>query len=247
MSSPADGHAGPLDDLVALLPIPRCKDERGSLLPLEWESLPFEPRRIFTVSDMPAGTVRGGRGHQTCTQLLVAVAGQIEVQLARGGERWAVLLTLDSPALLVRAARSERLTSVKLATLANSPDIVGGFRTPERSVSTIQVANLLQGALKGEPSIELAMDTRVTGISCAGAGHVAPWRVAASAAEFGGFGVVVNALWERYLPAVKRIRDHIESVHVDGGWVYAAGQGQLADPQSSLHQRTDFGIEHHRS
>ncbi|MEQ8802600.1 MAG: hypothetical protein RLP45_11240, partial [Haliea sp.] len=49
----------------------------------------------------------------------------------------------------------------------------------------------------------------------------------------------------RYLPAVQRIRDHIESVHVDGGWVYAAGQGQLADPQSSLHQRTDFGIEQH--
>ncbi|MEX0828282.1 MAG: WxcM-like domain-containing protein, partial [Haliea sp.] len=68
-----------LDERIALLPVDRLTDERGSLLPLDWESLPFEPRRIFTVSCVPAGTVRGGHGHRTCAQLLVAIAGEIEV------------------------------------------------------------------------------------------------------------------------------------------------------------------------
>ncbi|MEQ9394751.1 sugar 3,4-ketoisomerase [Haliea sp.] len=86
-----------------MVPLRRCSDERGLLLPLDWESLPFTPRRIFTVSGVPAGTVRGGHGHRTCAQLLVAIAGEIEVQLAHGGERRRVVLTPDSPALLVRA------------------------------------------------------------------------------------------------------------------------------------------------
>ena len=242
----------------------------------------------------------------------------------------------------VRNAHSEPLSPAQLASLSGSPDIIAGFRTPERSVSTTRVAMLLQRALQAEPAVTLALKTRVTGISSQGGEHRGPWAVTTAAGDLDGFDVVVNALWEgklaldwtlgirpparfshryrralfirttvplatpsalistgpfgdiknfgdrdfylswypeglaaygtdvdpppvagldeqataqlidavfdnlgRYLPAVQRIRDHIESVHVDGGWVYAAGQGQLADPQSSLHQRTDFGIEQH--
>lgn len=244
----------------------------------------------------------------------------------------------------VRTVHSERLSPAQLASFTASADIVAGFRTPERSVSTTGVARLLESALRAEPFVTLAMDARVTRVSAVEGEHPRPWNVATTAGDFDGFDVVVNALWEsklaidrtlaiaaparfshryrralfvrttvplaipgalistgpfgdiknfgdrdfylswypsglaaygtdvdpppvtelderaqrqlvedvfdnlqRYLPAVKRIRDHIESVHVDGGWVYAAGQGQLADPKSSLHQRTDFGIEQHGS
>lgn len=92
-----------LEKRVAMVPVRRCSDERGSLLPLEWGSLPFLPCRIFTVSGVPAGTTRGRHGHRTCEQLLVAVAGEIEVQLAYRSERRTMVLTPDSPALLVRA------------------------------------------------------------------------------------------------------------------------------------------------
>lgn len=244
----------------------------------------------------------------------------------------------------VRDARSERLSPTQLGSLSDSPDIVGGFRTPERSVSTTRMAALLQSALSGEPAIALAMATRITGVSRDGAGDGGSWVVATTADDLDGFDVVVNALWEgrlaidrtlgicppvrfshryrralfirttvplaipsalistgpfgdiksfgdrdfyiswypsglaaygtdvnpppvtdlddeasaalidevfdnlgRLLPAVKRIREHIESVRIEGGWVYAAGQGQLADPHSSLHHRTDFGIDQHGS
>lgn len=102
-NKPADSGKTLLEKWISLVPVHRSTDERGSLLPLDWESLPFEPRRIFTVSGVPAGTVRGGHGHRTCAQLLAAVVGEIEVQLVHGGERRAIILTPKSPALLVRA------------------------------------------------------------------------------------------------------------------------------------------------
>lgn len=61
---------------------------------------------------------------------------------------------------------------------------------------------------------------------------------------------LINEVFEnlgRYLPSVHRIRDCAESVRVEGGWVYAAGKGHLADPQASLHHRADFDIEQHGS
>lgn len=87
-----------------LIPLPRHKDSRGALLPLEWEALPFQPRRIFTVSDTPPGTVRGGHGHHHCAQLLIAIVGEIQVSLAtKEGQRQTVTLGPDSPGLLVPA------------------------------------------------------------------------------------------------------------------------------------------------
>lgn len=54
-------------------------DNRGRLLPVDFSSLPFEPRRIFLVSDVPVGHIRGGHGHHTGHQLLIAAHGEIDV------------------------------------------------------------------------------------------------------------------------------------------------------------------------
>ncbi len=70
---------------------------------LEWEGLPFRPQRIFTINGVPPGTVRGCHGHQTCAQLLVAIAGEIEVRVVQDGEHRTIVLTPDSPGLLVPA------------------------------------------------------------------------------------------------------------------------------------------------
>lgn len=47
---------------------------------------------------------------------------------------------------------------------------------------------------------------------------------------------------EEFVPALRRLTEHVESMTLEGGWVYAAGQGSLSDPGSSLHRRSDFGI-----
>jgi glycine/D-amino acid oxidase-like deaminating enzyme len=244
----------------------------------------------------------------------------------------------------VREARSERLSPAELASVSGSPDIVAGFRVPERSVSTIRVATLLQDAVTAEPAITLCTDACVIGVRSEASDQSGPWRVMTNNGDYDGFGVIVNALWEgklvidralsisppprfshrfrralfvrttaplavksalistgpfgdiknfgdrdfymswypsglaaygtdvdppqvseldeqggtalidevfenlgRYLPAVKRIKECMESVRIEGGWVYAAGRGRLADPRSSLHHRTDFGIEQYGS
>lgn len=47
---------------------------------------------------------------------------------------------------------------------------------------------------------------------------------------------------ESLLPAVARLRDKVESSHIGGGWVFAAGRGALSDPASTLHRRSDYGV-----
>lgn len=44
------------------------------------------------------------------------------------------------------------------------------------------------------------------------------------------------------LPGVSRVRDRMESMVLQGGWVFASAEGVLSDPDSSLHRRTDFGL-----
>lgn len=95
-------HAQLLDRGHERIPLPCIKDARGSLLPLEWRSLPFEPKRVFTITGVPPGGTRGGHGHRRCSQLLVPVAGEIEVELALGEARRRIILSAGEPALLVR-------------------------------------------------------------------------------------------------------------------------------------------------
>lgn len=61
-------------------------DPRGELVPLDFGLLPFAPRRAFLVQDVPPGQARGGHAHAHGQQLLVCVAGRVEVELRHGTE-----------------------------------------------------------------------------------------------------------------------------------------------------------------
>lgn len=47
----------------------------------ESESLPFVPKRVFYLYDIPAGESRGAHAHKNCHQLLIAVSGSFTVEL----------------------------------------------------------------------------------------------------------------------------------------------------------------------
>jgi hypothetical protein len=66
---------------------------RGDLLPLHLGSLDFEARRIFTVSNVPKGQVRGEHAHYQTRQLLICVKGEILVTLDYGDRVTETLLT----------------------------------------------------------------------------------------------------------------------------------------------------------
>jgi len=47
----------------------------------------------------------------------------------------------------------------------------------------------------------------------------------------------------RVIPGVKDIGRHAEELRLEGGWVYAVGEGSLADEKSGLHRRDRIGIQ----
>jgi len=68
-------------------------DERGgNLIPIEFHKLRFQPKRSFTVSNVPAGATRGNHAHYETEQLLICINGQILVGLDDGYQIKEILL-----------------------------------------------------------------------------------------------------------------------------------------------------------
>ena len=60
------------------------EDNRGLLVPIEFDQLDFIPRRMFYVTGVPQGEKRGNHAHYTTQQILTCVQGEIEVSLHDG-------------------------------------------------------------------------------------------------------------------------------------------------------------------
>ena len=60
------------------------KDDDGTLVPIEFSDLPFEPKRIFYVCDVPKGEERGNHAHFETRQLLICLQGSILVKIHDG-------------------------------------------------------------------------------------------------------------------------------------------------------------------
>jgi dTDP-4-dehydrorhamnose 3,5-epimerase-like enzyme len=91
-----------LDDVTSV-PLAPNVEERGRLLELDFDALAFPVRRVFMITDVPAGTKRGGHRHRSGAQVLVCISGRIEVELRRGTARAAVTLTPDTDGLCIPA------------------------------------------------------------------------------------------------------------------------------------------------
>lgn len=57
--------------------------------------VPFDIKRIYYISDVPAGKIRGNHAHKSLAQLLVAINGSLEVTLDNSTSKHTY--TLDSP------------------------------------------------------------------------------------------------------------------------------------------------------
>jgi dTDP-4-dehydrorhamnose 3,5-epimerase-like enzyme len=59
-------------------------DFRGDLIPIDFIDLPFTPKRVFTVNNVPKNSIRGNHSHFETVQILICVSGIIEVILHDG-------------------------------------------------------------------------------------------------------------------------------------------------------------------
>ena len=74
------------------------RDMRGDLTELSFiRDLPFEPKRVFTITGVPDRKIRGEHAHIKCHQFLVCVQGSVTAMADDGRSRQEY--TLDSPAL----------------------------------------------------------------------------------------------------------------------------------------------------
>lgn len=68
-----------------LVPLPRVDDDRGSLSFIEaGDDVPFQIRRVYYVTGVPAGAQRGGHAHANNERLIVAVAGSVRITVDNG-------------------------------------------------------------------------------------------------------------------------------------------------------------------
>lgn len=80
-----------------LIDLPKISDSRGNLSFAEGgRHLPFEIRRIYYLYDVPSSAERGAHGHRELQQVMIALAGSVEVELDDGFERRTC--RLDDPA-----------------------------------------------------------------------------------------------------------------------------------------------------
>lgn len=92
----ADERAEPSVRGVQLIDIKHVPDMRGDLCATEFDSdLPFQPKRIFLVFNVPNARVRGAHAHKQCQQFLLCVSGSVAVIADDGINREEYYL--DSP------------------------------------------------------------------------------------------------------------------------------------------------------
>ena len=68
-----------LKDRPRLVDVPNFIDFRGSIGVIEQPSLPFDVKRLYFLHDMKAGVVRGRHAHLHLQQVMICMAGAVEV------------------------------------------------------------------------------------------------------------------------------------------------------------------------
>lgn len=86
---------------VTLQRVTSARDLRGSLAAAEFAELPFEPRRVFVVYDVPSESVRGEHAHKTCAQFLVCLRGSVRCLVDDGSARADVQLSSPDVGIFV--------------------------------------------------------------------------------------------------------------------------------------------------
>lgn len=74
---------------------PIHENEKGLLVPMELDQLPFVPKRIFYVKNVPKGSVRGNHAHYKTQQVLTCLQGIVQVKLDYGDKIWEVTLNAN--------------------------------------------------------------------------------------------------------------------------------------------------------
>lgn len=69
----------------SIIEVPKISNRSGNISIIEGlKNLPFIPKRVFYLYDIPAGEARGAHAHKECHQFIIAASGSFEVTLDDG-------------------------------------------------------------------------------------------------------------------------------------------------------------------
>lgn len=133
-----------IDDLKIVC-VPEFRDERGVLFPVEAHGLiPFPIRRLFWVTDVPPGTLRGAHAHKVCAQFYMCCRGQIEVKAWDGSNEAAFNLRMGEaihiPPMIFSTEIFSGPDSVLMVASDQSYDKDDYLHTPEAYLSYLENA-----------------------------------------------------------------------------------------------------------
>ncbi len=78
---------------VKVLNLKSISDERGNLVPIEaCEDIPFEIKRVYYITNVPEGSVRGCHAHKFLKQVLICLNGSVKIRLDNGKEKETFIL-----------------------------------------------------------------------------------------------------------------------------------------------------------
>ena len=86
---------------IKWLDIPSIKDPRGNLAVLENSKLPFKPKRVYYLFDVPSGSERGGHAHKNLLQLIIPLSGSFDLVLKDGKNQKSVTLQNPTKGVLI--------------------------------------------------------------------------------------------------------------------------------------------------
>ena len=79
-----------------IVDLPQVIDPKGNVVIIEGDkTAPFDIKRVFYMFNTPTGITRGGHAHKLLHQLIVAIAGSLDVVVDDGAKKKQV--HLDSP------------------------------------------------------------------------------------------------------------------------------------------------------
>jgi dTDP-4-dehydrorhamnose 3,5-epimerase-like enzyme len=76
-------------------------ETRSVLHSLEFDQLPFTPHRTYWITDMAPGERRGRHAHKALEQVMIAIKGQIRVELMEGNFKQEFILNETDRSLFI--------------------------------------------------------------------------------------------------------------------------------------------------
>lgn len=84
-------------------------DESGTLGVLDWDLLPFQPKRLYWIHSVTPGSIRGNHAHKKLKQFFWLIKGSMSIELSNGAQTQKILMHENKELLVISPGYWRRL------------------------------------------------------------------------------------------------------------------------------------------